>query len=278
MTQPAPNPSPVTMWSASSWATWKMCPFKWKLKAEKWGRPRSKTDTRMAVHAMPGLVVDRLFELWLHRREFQDFAWLEANFSMVWNLVESRQKPKWQHEAETAYVQRQTWRSVGILFDLLHKHRLLNAEMGIQTDYHEEIATGISIAGAIDLWTILPNGKLLVVDFKNAGSNSRRSVDQLHFGALALGRLLGREPDEAAYVCFHPQCAGYRKVILRDCDRKKLLARLARATEARKAGTCPAKYSAFSCPRWCEVRFACPTFLARIKSKNSSAEQRASGG
>lgn len=268
------NPAPkVTMWSASSWATWKTCPLKWKIKSEKWANPHTKSDTRMAVFAVPGLVVDRLFELWLHRRDFEDFEWFEDNFKTVWRLVESKYKPKWTNEDEVKSTKLQTWRSLRVLFDLLHKHELLNETMGIQTEYHELIDEGISIAGAIDLWTVRPDGKLIVVDFKNFGSNTHRSIDQLHFGAMALERILGSTPAEAAYVCFHPSYAGYRKVPLRAADRNKLMARLKRATKDRVTGKCPAKYSAYSCPRWCEVRFACDHFLSRSGLKDQIVEE-----
>lgn len=262
------------MWSASSWATWKQCPHKLFLREQKWSRPGEKRDSRMAVMAVPGLVVDRLFELWLHRREFTNATWLRDNFELVWQMVGEKTRPKWNSDEEHACIKGQTQRSVTVLYTLLHQHQLLNEQMGIQTEFHEEIAEGISVAGAIDLWTTRPDGAVVVVDFKNFASNSHRSVDQLHFYAMALKRLNGREPDEAGYVCFHPAYGGYRKVTLRECDRNKLLARIAKATTAKRAGEFPAKYSYVTCPRFCEVRFACDKFKAVLNRPCQEASQK----
>jgi hypothetical protein len=268
------------MWSASSWATWKQCPHKLFLREQKWSRPGEKRDSRMAVMAVPGLVVDRLFELWLHRREFTNTAWLRENFDLVWEMVVGKARPKWSSEEERVCIKGQTQRSVTILYKLLHEHQLLNKEMGIQTEFHEPVAEGISVAGAIDLWTVRPNGAMVVLDFKNFGSNSHRSVDQLHFYAMALKRVFGREPEEAGYVCFHPAYAGYRKVALRQCDRNKLLSRIAKATIAKRSDEFPMKYSYVTCPRFCDVRFACEKFrsVASVRLQVAAAKNHVSIG
>ena len=248
------------MWSASSWAMWKQCPHKLQLREQKWSTPRNKPDSRSAIWAVPGLVVDKLFQLWFYRREFYNKEWLQDNFDLVWEMTLDQKRPKWMDEDEHNYIRVRTQKSVAILYKLLHQHELLNEKIGIQTEFHEPISDGISIAGAIDLWSIRNDGKLVVVDFKNFGSNSHRSVDQLHFYAMALKRILGREPDEAGYVCFHPGYEGYRKAVLRPCDRNRLLARIKRATVEKQSGNCPAKYSFVTCPRFCEMRFQCTTF------------------
>jgi hypothetical protein len=259
--------SELTLWSASSWATWKQCPLKFRIKNARWENPEFRSDTRTAVMAVPGLVVDRLFELWLYRDDFEDLDWLKGNFAMVWAMIRDKRKPKWLNADEEERIRQQTQRSVLILFDLLHKHDLFGEKRGIQTDFHMKVSPRIAIAGAIDLWVIRRDGKLVVVDFKNFGSNSNRSIDQLHFYAMALEKLLGRIPEEAGYVCFHPAYAGHRNVVLRPCDRNKLMVRLERATEQRAAGFSAAKYNEFLCPRFCEVRFGCAEFVKRVKGK-----------
>ncbi len=215
----------------------------------------------MATLAVPGLVIDKLFELWLYRAQFDDLDWLKRNFDMVWSMTADKQKPKWIDADHEAHIKHQTQRSVLVLFGLLHEHGLLGEKIGIQTEFHVTVADGISIAGAIDMWSITRDNRLIVVDFKNYGSASHRSVDQLHLYALALEKIMGRAPDEAGYVCFHPRFPGYRKTTLRPCDRNRLLARIRRATEERIIGKCKAKYNAFTCPRFCEVRNACPIYL-----------------
>jgi hypothetical protein len=258
---PVAQPIKPLLWSATSWATWKQCPLKLRLREEKWSYPQASADGNcLSALAVPGLVIDRLFELWLHRREFDNIEWLHTNFEMLWALVESKSRVKWLRPIERERTYAQTKRSVNVLFELLHQHQLLNKEMGIQTEFHEKIGSEIVIAGAIDLWTIRRDGTLVVVDFKNFGSYGHRSVDQLHFYAIALKRILGREPDEGGYVCFHPAYRGYRKTELRQCDRNKLMVRLARATAARRAGEFPAKYNYIACPRYCEQRFRCELF------------------
>ena len=160
---------------------------------------------------MPGLVIDKLFELWFFRREWENYEWLMDNFVLVWRMMQEQKKPKWNSQHEHDCIRRQTQSSIQILYRLLHQHDLLNDKMGVQTAFHESIAEGVSIPGAIDLWTVRKNGQLVCVDFKNFQSSTHRSVDQLHFYAIALKRVLGREPDEAGYVCFHPGYSGYRK-------------------------------------------------------------------
>jgi hypothetical protein len=262
---PATTPE-LCMWSPSSWASWKQCPQKWKIRADKWNNPHAKPDRRIAVIAIPGLVIDSLFEMWLHRGDYQDREWLDQNYDMVWRMVTAKRKPKWNRpETEEATLLKETAKSVGILYDLLHQHRLLNKEMHIQNDFHEVIAPGISIAGAIDLWTFRDDGTLVLVDFKNARADKHRSIDQLHIYSLAIERSVGAEPDEVGYVCFSPEAPGYQRRELRQCDRQKLMARLERASQDRREGRCSAKYNSFYCPRYCEVRFGCPEFMKRCR-------------
>jgi RecB family exonuclease len=237
--------------------------MKFKIKAAKWTKPKTKPDRRTAVLAVPGLVIDTLFEMWLYRREFTNGDWLKDNYDMVWDMTVAKRRPKWSRPEEADRVRKQTFESIRILYQLLHKHDLLNEEMGIQTAFHELIADQIAIAGAMDLWTLRKDGTLVLVDFKNFCSPRPRSTDQLHFYAMALKQILGCEPDEAAYLGFHPDSPGYRHRKLRHCDRQKLLARMERATEARACGEFKAKYNGYSCPRFCEVRFGCPEFLKR---------------
>jgi hypothetical protein len=255
------NPSEIT-WSPSLWATWKKCPLKFKIRADMWTGSPARSQ-RIPALAVPGLVIDRLFETWLRRGNYNDFSWLQGNYDDVFQQVELEGKPTWIAPEESPYIRRTTRSSVRILFDLLHTHQLLNPCMGIQTKFRESIADGINIVGAIDLWTIRKDGALVVVDFKNYGAKTHRSVDQLHFYALALQKLKGREPEEAGYLCFNPSSPGYRKSKLRLCDQKRLLARIGRANAALKGDEFKAKYNFMSCSRFCEVRFACPEFGRR---------------
>jgi hypothetical protein len=252
----------IVMWSPSSWAAWKQCPMKWRIRADRWSHPETKTDKRIATLAVPGLVIDRLFELWLYRGEFEDRQWLHDHFNMVWRMIRAKRKPKWKNPSEETTLLKQTLQSVDILYGLLHRHHLLNANhMKIQTEFHEMITGRIAIAGAIDLCTMRNNKTLVLVDFKNFQSAKKRSTDQLHIYAMAIEKMFGRTPDEAGYLCFHPAFPGYRIRMLRHCDRNKLMARLERATEARFQGRIQARYSYWYCPRYCECRFGCDAFL-----------------
>jgi len=261
-TTSTPAPKPI-MFSSSSWATFKSCPHRLWLREQKWSMPNQRPDCRLASLAVPGLVIDKLFELWLYRREFENYEWLTNNFSLVWRMMLEQKRPKWVSDHEHQCVRRQTQSSVQILYRLLHQHDLLNDQMGVQTAFHESVGDGVSIAGAIDLWCIRKDNTFVIVDFKNFQSGTRRSVDQLHFYAMALKRIVGREPDEAGYVCFHPGYSGYRKTVLRQCDRNKLLARLARAVQARREDKHPMRWNPVSCGRYCEQRFACEEFRKR---------------
>ncbi len=263
---PASAPAPVKeiyMWSPSSWATWKQCPAKFKIKSERWSNPERRTDSRIAVLAVPGLVIDQLFEMWLHRESFEDHEWLAANFDMTWNMVVSKRRPKWSSPAEEQDVLVQTHESVGILYNLMHEHDLFGEKRGIQEEFHLRLTDRFSIAGGIDYWCERRDGKLVLLDFKNFSSNRLRSTDQLHFYALALAKIFGREPDEAGYLCFNPKYSAYQRRELRRCDRQKLLSRLERATDARAAGRFEPKWSPFGCGQFCEVRFGCKLFRER---------------
>ena len=106
----------IITWSASSWEAWKRCPLKFKIRADKWSKPQMKRDRRSAVYAIPGLVVDKLFELWLHRGQYKDSKWLHENFEMVWNMMLANRKPKFKDDKECQELMKQVKASVTSLY------------------------------------------------------------------------------------------------------------------------------------------------------------------
>ena len=51
----------MIVWSPSSYALWKQCPVKYKIKKiERWEKPNRKRDHHLMRLVVPGLVVDQL--------------------------------------------------------------------------------------------------------------------------------------------------------------------------------------------------------------------------
>ncbi len=93
----------MIIWSPSSWDLWKNCPAKYRIKkVERWLRPDLREDSQFAKLAIPGIVVDKMLQFWLHRNQFHDKCWLNQNLDMVWSMVESEIKPKWRNKTNTA--------------------------------------------------------------------------------------------------------------------------------------------------------------------------------
>jgi hypothetical protein len=128
----------MIIWSSSSWNLWKKCPAKYRIrKVERWLRPNLKEDTDFAKLSIPGLVVDRMLQFWLHRKRFNEQSWLTDNFEMVWSLVESEIHPLWKNDNEIGEVKAETLSGLFNAIRMLNEIELDKYHLRIQPSFFQ---------------------------------------------------------------------------------------------------------------------------------------------
>ncbi len=261
-----------TIWSPSSWDLWKKCPAKYRIKhLERWKVSGQRRDTAFAKLAIPGLVVDKLLQFWLIRKEFDNTDWLADNFEMIWALVEQDASPKWSSDDELGAVMKETMSGLDTAVRMLRGLDLKNYQLIPQATFHEQITDSFSITGSADLLMVHSESKdALLIDFKNAHSRERMTKDQLVIYQMGLEQSRGLKINRGGYLLFNPRLEQWKWFDLHPRFRARLVGKLTEATEDLLKGEFAFHWNRFTCMRFCEVRFSCELFLHAV-GRNSVA-------
>lgn len=252
----------MIIWSPSSWALWKQCPAKYRIKQlDRWKYPKPREDANLSKLAIPGLVVDKLLQLWLHRRQFEDKAWLGHNFDMIWSLVVSEISPHWREE-ESELIKFETIEGVNNAATLINSLELSQNQFTTQASFFEKISNDCAITGAADLLVINQlKRKGILVDFKNSNSRIRLTKDQLVIYQIGLEQKLSIEIHRAGYMMFNPRLNSWKWFTLENPAHKdKLIHNLHAANQQIRSNNFEYRWNRFTCIRFCEVRYSCELF------------------
>jgi hypothetical protein len=262
----------MIIWSPSSWALWKSCPVKYRIKnLERWQHPELKEDQTFAKLAIPGLVVDRVLQFWIHRNQFEDKQWLQDNFEMFWTMVLSEIKPKWS-ELESIAIKKETQLGLRSAIYMLEELDLSQYDWLVQPKFFEKVTDDFSIAGAADLLLVEHDStNAILIDFKNSHSRERLTKDQLLFYQIGLKKGTPYSFIRSGYLMFNPRLEDWKWFKIDERHEQKLIKSLSEATAKVINEEFDYKWNQFSCPRYCEVRFGCMMFQ-KLLSKNRFKE------
>ena len=261
----------MIVWSPSSWTLWKTCPAKYRIKKlERWRRPDIKEDRNSAKLAVPGLVVDKLLQFWLHRNQFDDKSWLGENFDMVWSLVCNEIHPEWWCEEESDGAREETRVGLNNAIRMLEELELGRYDLHIQPTFFEKITEDFSIAGSADLLMVEKQSQhALLVDFKNAHRRENITKDQLIIYQIGLNKKNPLNIVKAGYLMYNPRLVQWKWFRLGIAQENKLLEKLSQATIEVSQGKFDYIWNNFTCTRFCDVRFSCEMFQQLHKNRAS---------
>jgi hypothetical protein len=252
----------VIHWSASSWSLWKSCPAKYRVRiVEKWQPPEWREDSEFAKLAIPGLVVDKMLQLWLHRKMFHDMRWLSENIRMLWSIVLSEVNPKWVSDEEVQVVKDETWRGLQTAIRMLEKLDLAKYDLRIQPRFFEKITDEFSITGSADLVMVEKHSDAaIVIDIKNAHRRERITKDQLIIYQIGLNLKSPLNIIRSGYLMFNPRLEEWKWFKLNKGHEDRLIEKLAAAAKDVMARSFEYKWNHFTCSHFCEVRYSCEMF------------------
>jgi hypothetical protein len=251
----------MQIWSPTSWSLWKECPRKYQLrKLERVQTPFTDRDPVLANLSIPGLFVDRMLQLWLHRREFEDLDWLQENSEMIWRMISSEAVPRWSSASEEETIKHEAMAGLATAVRMLRELLLEDDKLLIQPGFMERTTPDFGITGAGDLLIVRADTSATLIDFKNAHRRERMTRDQLVIYQVGLGRKLGIKIDRAGYLLYNPRLECWKWFRISPAQEEKYMRRLAEATEAVKAGRFEPRWNHFTCVRFCDVRFSCEVF------------------
>ena len=253
----------MIIWSPSSWSMWKSCPAKYRIKkVEKWQHLGNRQDSQSAKLAVPGLVVDKMLQFWLHRNQFNDKSWLNQNFDMVWSLVSSEIQPEWWCEEESEDARSETQRGLNTAIRMLEELILEQYDIHIQPTIFEKITEQFSIAGAADLLLVeKETRKAVLIDFKNAHRRENITKDQLIIYQIGLNRKSPLNIVKAGYLMYNHRVEDWKWFKLSKDHENKLLEKLSLATEEVRQNKFDYNWNYYTCVRFCDVRYSCEMFL-----------------
>ncbi|MGA2624235.1 MAG: PD-(D/E)XK nuclease family protein [Bacteroidota bacterium] len=263
----------MTVWSPTSWNLWKTCPAKYRIKkVERWQRPDLKEDSEFAKLAIPGLVVDRMLQFWLHRKRFADMRWVNENIGMVWSMIESEIHPQWSTTEEIRSVKEETWQGLRTAIRMLEELHIEEYDLRIQPTFFEKITASLSVAGSADLLLVGKNSvDAVLIDFKNAHRRERITKDQLVIYQIGLKKKTPYNFTQSGYLMFNPRLEQWKWFKIGTPHEEKMIEKLALATEQVLQQKFDYTWNHFTCPRFCDVRFACEMFQ-RIAGKTIPAK------
>lgn len=255
----------MVLWSPSSWALWKKCPAKYRIKkVERWLHPDLKEDQTFARLAIPGLVVDRLLQFWIHRKQFRDKTWLDDNFEMVWRMVLSEIKPEW-NELEAIASEQETKSGLAIAIRMLDTLEIERYDLHVQPEFVHRYNERFTIVGRADLLMIeKESNQATLIDFKNSHSRERVTKDQLLFYQRGLRSIFGCEFTRSGYLMFNPRLEQWKWFKLTEEHEEKFFQKIDQAAVSVEAREFTYRWNNFSCSRFCEVRFGCEMFKQRL--------------
>jgi hypothetical protein len=262
----------MIIWSPSSWDLWKKCPVKYRIKKlERWQHPELKEDNTYAKLAVPGLVVDRMLQFWIHRNKFDDKQWLQDNFEMVWRMVLNDVKPKWS-ELEAIAIEEETKLGLRSAIHMLEELDLQKYTLLVQPNFFEKVTDEFSIAGAADLLLVEHDStNAILIDFKNSHTRERLTKDQLLIYQIGLKKGTPYSFIRSGYLMFNPRLEDWKWFKMDERHEQKLIDRLIEATAKVIKEEFDYRWNNFSCSRYCEVRFGCMMFQ-RLLGKNRFKE------
>ena len=251
----------MVIWSASTWNLWKQCPTKFRIKKiEKWQHPELKEDQTYAKLAVPGLVVDRMLQFWIHRNQFDDKEWLDDNFKMFWRMVLNDVKPKWC-ESEAIAIEEETKLGLRTAIHMLEELDLSQYTLLVQPNFFEKVTDDYAIAGAADLLLVERDStNAILIDFKNSHTRERLTKDQLLFYQIGLKKCLPYSIVKSGFLMFNTRVEDWKWFKLDERHELKLIDKLSEATAKVVKEEFDYRWNHFSCVRYCEVRFGCPMF------------------
>ncbi|MFN0157080.1 MAG: PD-(D/E)XK nuclease family protein [Bacteroidota bacterium] len=266
----------MIVWSPSSWALWKQCPAKYRIRhVEKYKRPGLKRDSGYMKLAVPGLVVDKLLQFWLYRKDFTNVDWLDDNFEMVWTMVENEVRPRWTSEAELNACINETMDGLHIAVSMLKELHPEKYHLFPQPSFFEQVTDDFALVGTADLLMADDStNEAILIDFKNAHSRERMTKDQLVIYQIGLERSTQYTIRKGGYLLFNPRLKQWKWFYLVDRHREKLLTDLKDATEELSKGNFPYYWNHFNCTRFCDVRFSCEMFKQYTKRPQQFEENR----
>ena len=252
----------MIVWSPSSWALWKQCPAKYRIKkVERWQHPGLGPDPAFIKLAVPGLVVDRLLQFWIYRGEYESTQWIEENFDFVWDMVQQQNNPVWDNQTETVETQEESLKGLLTAVRMLQELGLHRYQLIAQPRMFEQIDPAYAITGSADLLMLDYDGdEHILIDFKNAHTRERTTKDQLLIYMMGLERSLDITIGKAGYLLFNPRLEQWKWISMNPVHRERLKERMAEATSLAESGQFAFKYNYYSCSRFCDARFACERY------------------
>jgi len=254
----------MIVWSPSSWNLYKQCPAKYKImKVDRWVKPRKNEDNTYARLAIPGLVVDKLIELWIYREEYDNLEWFDDNFEMIWSMfADHKIKTNWMPQ-ELESTRSETLAGLDNAIRMLRELKLEEYSICPQPNFFESITEKVSITGSADL--LLAHNvseEVLLIDLKNAHSRNGRSVtkDQLLIYQIGLQKLLGISVDRAGFLFFNPRVNDWKWFKLSATREQQIIEKLEEATRCVEEEYFPEKWSSFGCEKFCPVRMSCSMY------------------
>lgn len=261
----------MIVWSPSSYALWKQCPVKYKIKKiERWEKPSRKRDHYLMRLAVPGLVVDQLIQLWFHRSNFNDTSWLHDNFEMVWNKVISEIRPKWDSDEELLEKIEETKSGLTNAVKLLQPLKLYSNKAIVQPSFLEQITDLFSITGAADLiLTSMCDGTSIIVDLKNAYNRNKVTKEQLILYQIGIEKKYGLDISKVGYCLFNQRVNDWKWFKINEKHKTDLMLKLNDATDTVLLGEFKHNWNFYDCPRFCDARFGCDKFMYHYHNKRN---------
>lgn len=215
--------------------------------------------------AVPGLVVDKLLQFWIYRKEFTSVEWLAENFDMVWAMVENEVRPQWASEEELSTTIKETMDGLHTAVTMLRELHPERFNLIPQPSFFEQVTDEFALTGSADLLMADESTKeAILIDFKNAHSRERMTKDQLVIYQIGLERSTQYTIRKGGYLLFNPRLRQWKWFDLVPRHREKLLVTLRDATDELLKGEFPFHWNHYSCTRFCDVRFACDMFQHHI--------------
>lgn len=265
----------MIVWSPSSWALWKQCPMKYKIKKiNRWTEPKRKKDHFLMNLAVPGLVVDRLIQLWFYRNKLEDCIWFEDSFEMIWNEVYHQTHPRWENDTQLNNARNETWEGLKNCVEMLYSLDLPTYSIFPQVSFFEPIEDKpFALTGAADLLLVSKqNDTAILIDLKNAHYREKVTKDQLIIYKLGIEQSWGIHINQVGYLLFNPRVKDWKWFTISPAIQNKLINNIAKATLQVQNEEFDYKWNFYGCPRFCDARFSCDKFQKLIEKKDNVSE------
>ena len=227
--------------------------------------PGPKDDGVLSKLAIPGLVVDKLLQLWLHRNAFEDKDWFKDNFDMIWSMVTSEVSPTWSEE-ELVSTKKETIVGLGNAVKMIDDLEITRYRFITQANFFERLNDDVAITGAADLLLIQEARNAgILIDFKNNHSRPRVTKDQLLIYQLGLESKLSLDIERGGYLMYNPRLNSWKWFKLYPVHKQRMVEKLIHASELVSKKEFDYRWNQFTCIRFCEVRFSCELFQSHIK-------------